>query len=91
MTVQHSCIASSLVLFDPHSTSHLLSVHGPRLPPPPLPPLSSSPCTCQDALSHPYLADYHYPDDEPVASRRVDLGFEKMTMTKQELQLRMIR
>ena len=45
----------------------------------------------QDALAHPYLADYHYPDDEPTAPRLADLGFEKVAMSKQELQIRMIR
>ncbi len=45
----------------------------------------------QDALAHPYLADYHYPDDEPTAPRLADLGFEKLSMSKQELQIRMIR
>ncbi len=47
---------------------------------------------CQEALSHPYLADYHYPEDEPTAPKMIDIDFEKQAkMSKQELQMRMIR
>lgn len=48
--------------------------------------------SASDALSHPYLSDYHFPDDEPVAPRMLDIDFEKQAkMSKQELQMRMIR
>jgi len=45
-----------------------------------------------DALAHPYLEDYHFPDDEPVAPRKADISFEKVgEFTKQELQALMLR
>lgn len=45
-----------------------------------------------DALAHPYLEDYHFPDDEPNAPRKADIGFERMgKLSKQELQTLMLR
>lgn len=43
--------------------------------------------TVTDALAHPYLADYHFPDDEPECPTRVSFAFEGTgAMTKPELQ-----
>lgn len=33
--------------------------------------------SCEDALTHPYLAVWHEPSDEPVCERLFDFGFEK--------------
>jgi serine/threonine protein kinase len=32
--------------------------------------------TAEDALNHPYLAPYHYPEDEPDHPRQFDFSFE---------------
>lgn len=46
----------------------------------------------QDALAHPYVADYHFPDDEPDAPVIVDFDFEKRgKLEKQDLQMLMLR
>jgi len=44
-----------------------------------------------EALAHPYLADYHYPDDEPVAPSVVEFPFDKMgALSKGFLQAKMV-
>eukprot|EP01138_Halocafeteria_seosinensis_P001741 gb/GECG01001784.1/.p1 GENE.gb/GECG01001784.1/~~gb/GECG01001784.1/.p1 ORF type:complete len:537 (+),score=84.51 gb/GECG01001784.1/:1-1611(+) len=48
----------------------------------------------QEALEHPYLADYHCPEDEPEASQALPEDFDRKTMSdmsKEEIQLRMIK
>lgn len=48
-------------------------------------------CTVNEALEHPYLSDYHYPDDEPDAPCKVDLDIERAgKLTKQQLQTLML-
>jgi len=47
--------------------------------------------TVDEALQHPYLADYHYPDDEPAAASTVRFDFDRMgTLNKSFLQARMV-
>jgi hypothetical protein len=47
--------------------------------------------TVQEALAHPYLSDYHYPDDEPLCQNKAVFDFEeKPHLTKQELQSLML-
>jgi serine/threonine protein kinase len=43
--------------------------------------------TVEEALEHPYLAELHYPEDEPVTNKvsRFDFEFEKQVMTMREL------
>lgn len=44
-----------------------------------------------EALAHPYLSDYHYPDDEPVAPSVVEFPFDKMgALSKAFLQAKMV-
>lgn len=44
-----------------------------------------------EALAHPYLADYHYPDDEPAAPSVVEFPFDKMgALSKAYLQAKMV-
>jgi hypothetical protein len=35
--------------------------------------------TATQALNHPYLADFHSEDDEPVCTQAVDFSFEKLS------------
>jgi len=45
----------------------------------------------EEALAHPYLADYHYPDDEPTCQNKAVFDFEeKPHLSKQELQSLML-
>ncbi len=45
----------------------------------------------EEALAHPYLADYHYPEDEPTCQNKAVFDFEeKPHLTKQELQSLML-
>ena len=47
--------------------------------------------TVEEALAHPYLADYHYPDDEPTCTNKAVFDFEeKPHLSKQELQSLML-
>jgi serine/threonine protein kinase len=43
--------------------------------------------TVEEALEHPYLAELHYPEDEPTTNKvsRFDFEFEKQVMTMREL------
>jgi hypothetical protein len=44
-----------------------------------------------EALAHPYLADYHYPDDEPAAPSVVEFPFDKLgALSKAYLQAKMV-
>ena len=41
----------------------------------------------EQALAHPYLAQLHFPDDEPVMDEPVsayDFDFEKFSLTKED-------
>jgi serine/threonine protein kinase len=40
--------------------------------------------TVEEVLNHPYLADYHDPDDEPVAQGGFHFHFEKTQMAPEE-------
>jgi len=40
----------------------------------------------EDALKHPYLAQHHNPDNEPVCADNFNFDFEKQTMTEEKLQ-----
>ena len=42
--------------------------------------------TITDALSHPYLAQLHFPDDEPVSAPMCayDFDFEKFSLSKDD-------
>ena len=39
----------------------------------------------EDALQHPYLADYHDPEDEPNCPNHFVFPFEKSDMTRERL------
>ena len=42
--------------------------------------------TAEDALKHPYMAEYHFPDDEPttIPVSQFDFDFEKYMLKKSE-------
>jgi len=43
--------------------------------------------TVEEALSHPYLSQLHFPEDEPVMDEPVsayDFDFEKFTLSKED-------
>lgn len=45
--------------------------------------------TVAQALEHPYMADYHYPDDEPACATLADFPFDRMgSLSKAFLQVR---
>ena len=42
-------------------------------------------CTVKEALKHPYLADYHDPDDEPDCPELFAFPFEKTELNRPRL------
>lgn len=45
--------------------------------------------SAQDALSHPYLAPYHDPTDEPAASGHFDWSFDSADLSKETWKIMM--
>jgi serine/threonine protein kinase len=46
--------------------------------------------SAQDALRHPYLAPYHDPTDEPVASGHFDWSFDSADLSKETWKIMML-
>ena len=46
--------------------------------------------TVEDALSHPYFADLHNPEEEPVCSRVFNLQINDEMITKEELRVGLV-
>jgi p38 MAP kinase len=40
--------------------------------------------TATDALSHPCLASFHDPDDEPVASQEIHMSYDEVELSSEE-------
>lgn len=43
--------------------------------------------TVEKALNHPYLAEYHNPDDEPICDRPFHLGVSDESLTREQLRV----
>lgn len=43
--------------------------------------------TVEEALDHPYLADYHDPEDEPTCSRAFHLDINDELLTREDLRV----
>ena len=42
-------------------------------------------CTAEEALNHPYMADYHEPEEEPICDRTFHFEFEKSDLDRETI------
>ena len=42
-------------------------------------------CTAEEALLHPYMADYHEPEEEPKCERTFHFDFEKSDLEREAI------
>lgn len=40
--------------------------------------------TATDALSHPYLVNFHDPEDEPEASEEINMSYDEVELSPEE-------
>lgn len=45
--------------------------------------------TATDALSHPYLVNFHDSEDEPEASQEIDMSYDEVELSPEEWKKRM--
>lgn len=40
--------------------------------------------TAEGGLDHPYMVNFHEPEDEPVAAQKIDMSYEDMELSAEE-------
>lgn len=45
--------------------------------------------TAEEALAHPYMENFHEPEDEPVAEQKIDMSFDDAELSAEEWKKKM--